>query len=136
MIADRAGSVSFPGPISRSFFSPPARRFRCWGITPRPRFLGCSGTHVGSGGFTSVKEKEFTYGSQIFQIRLARRRARDAQEEARHVEKRQDRQESNEPQAGDCHRTFRSPQKGQEGSEEESELAALRSRHALCEIKW
>ena len=59
------------------------------------------------------------HGQKIFAQRFKRRRERDAQAQARHIEERWKRQEGYQPQAGDRDRPFGSASEGQESSQEE-----------------
>ena len=59
------------------------------------------------------------HGQKIFAQRFKRRRERDAQAQARHIEERRKRQEGYQPQAGDRDRPFRSASEGKESSQGE-----------------
>src|SRR3954463_8460769 len=60
-------------------------------------------------------------GAQILQGGVQESRTRDAQAQARYAEKRRQREEGEEPQAGDRHRAVGGAPRRQEGAEEEKE---------------
>jgi hypothetical protein len=63
--------------------------------------------------FWRFEEKQ--YGTSIFQRRVEICRARDEETQKGLTEKRAQRQKSQKPQAGHCHRSFGGAQKGEEG---------------------
>src|SRR5262245_28094461 len=81
---------------------------------------------------TCLVRKGMNHGTTIFTRRFEGCGARNAQAQARHAQERQERKESHEPQAGDCHRTFRSAQQRQEGTAQKREISLSGER---CETR-
>src|SRR5665213_3680871 len=76
--------------------------------------------------------EEDEYGTKVCKGRFERRRARDEKAQQRHPQKRPQRQEGYEPQAGDRHRPLGSAQGGEESPEEEKTLGRdLSQLHGL-----
>jgi hypothetical protein len=86
--------------------------------------------------FSPEGEAGESNGTQIFEEGVERCRTRDEEAQGWDVEERPVGQESHEPQAGDCDRTFGGKGQGQKGTEEGLEEAEDREEKDYEEKDW